>query len=152
MNFFSRFFKSQAEVAAERAVEDILSRQLKESISAIENVANLTQRVVRLTTEKDELETSISRRELDMKHKLGLERLRQEGEATLATDKLDALREQIEGERDLAVQAARFEAKSEAADEAREAMEEFRTSQDELIGRLLKALPSAEFMVTVDKS
>ena len=48
---------------------------------------------------------------------------------------------------DLAVKAAKLEAKTEATEEARKMMNEFQDRQEKMIDSLLKALPSAEILM-----
>ena len=86
-----------------------------------------------LKREYNTLEEDIDREKLDMKHKLGLERMRQEQEAEMAEEKLDAQRSQMEDERDLVMAKARFEAKEEALSESREMMDDFQDRQEKMI-------------------
>ena len=151
MGVFTRIFGSASEGAIANAVERVLEDKLYDTIRTFTNLDTANERLRSINTQYKVLEETIAREKLDMKHKLGLERMRQEQEAEIAKERLEAQKDAIEAEKDLAVQAARFEAKAEALTETRETMKEFQETQKEMIESLLKALPSAEIFAKVGK-
>jgi len=151
MGIFTRIFGSQSEVAIARAVERVVEDKLRETIHSFSQVDSLQGQLQELKRQRDTLFEDIEREKLDMKHKLGLERMRQEQEHEIANKRLDSLREQIEDEKELATKIARFEAKEEALVESREMMDSFQDRQEKMIESLLKALPSAEIFASVEK-
>jgi len=151
MGIFTRIFGSQSEVAIARAVERVVEDKLRATIQTFATYDGLKASLQILKLEKASLEETIAREKLDMKHKLGLERMRQEQEAEMAEERLDAQRSQMEDERDLVMAKARFEAKEEALSESREMMSEFQDRQEKMIESLLKALPSAEIFASVKR-
>lgn len=151
MGIFTRIFGSQSEVAIARAVERVVEDKLKETIQSFSAVGRLESQVRNLMDEKANLTETIAREKLDMKHKLGLERMRQQSEAEMAQERLEVQREQIEDEKDLAMATARFEAKEEALAESRTMMDGFQDRQEAMIKMLLKRLPSAEIFASIEK-
>jgi len=149
MGIFTKIFGSASEVAIASAVERVLEDKLRDTIRDFANVGNLTEVIHTLKQQRAMLADEIAREKLDLKHKLGLERMRQEQDAEIAKERLQAQREAIEGERDLAVQAARFEAKAEALEETQEQLSKFTDRQEKMIESLLGALPTAELFKTV---
>jgi len=148
MGIFTRIFGSASEVAIASAVERVLEDRLRETLLSFGRVDTLEARLRELRREKETLEETITREKLDMKHKLGLERMRQQQEAEMALDKVEALRGMLDDEKDLAMATARFEAKEEALKESKEMMDGFQDRQEDMIKMLLKRLPSAELFAT----
>lgn len=133
------------------AVEQIIDTKLRESVTALMTVDELVERrteleleVHRLGEEKADLQSSIERERLDIQHKLGLEKMRQQQDAEIAQERLTALREDVEREKEIAIREARLVAKEEAIGEARQQMREFLDRQESMIGQLLQAVPKAE--------
>ena len=151
MGIFTRWFGSQSEVAIARAVERVVEDKLRATLTSFSNVEGLRNLVDDLKRQKATLSEDIAREKLDMKHKLGLERMRQEQEAEMAQEKLKAERDRLGDERDLVMSKARFEAKEEALKESREMMDAFQDRQEEMIKMLLKRLPSAEIFASVER-
>lgn len=151
------------------AVETILDQKLRETVTSLGTLDALTAETARLSAsvtalkrEKQTLTADIDRERIDMKDKaerdetemkfkLGLERMRQEQDAELAKTDLQAQRLRIAADQKLAVETARLQAKTEAAEEAREQMADFQERQEKMIDSLLKALPTAELFLNKDR-
>lgn len=149
MGIFTRIFGTQMEVDLARRAEKVVERTVFETFQRFASLEEMQSKLQQVKLAKDSLSEEIAREKLDMKHKLGLERMRQEQEAEMAQERLDAQREQIEDEKDLAMATARFEAKEEALKESKEMMDGFQDRQEEMIKMLLKRLPSAEIFANV---
>ena len=154
MGIFTKLFGSQIEVDVQNTVERVMNQKLNETMTAFGTIDELTAQKAKLgdelygmRREKETLADDMAREELAVKHKLGLERMRQEQEAEMAAKELDAQRARISADRDLAVKSAKLEAKTEATEEARAMMNEFQDRQEKMIDSLLKALPSAEILM-----
>jgi len=150
MGIFTKIFGTQIEKDLAGAVERVVEDKLRATLQNFGRVDGLQDTIRALQSQKISLSEDIAREKLDLKHKLGLERMRQQQEAEIAKERLQVQREAIGAERDLAVKAARFEAKEEALEESRQMMDAFQDRQEKMIEHLLEALPSAELFKTVE--
>ncbi len=150
MGFFTGWLRQRDAVAA---IEEVIDRKMRETVSALNSIDGLAQEKIVVESELSELRREhkhlsedIERERLDVKYKLGLEKMRQEQEARIAQERLQNQRDQIEAEKSVAVREARLTAKEEATEEARVQMREFQDRQERMIGQLLDALPSAKII------
>ena len=150
MGIFTKIFGSQIEKDLAANAEKAVEKTVFECFQKFDRLEVMQGQLWELKREKETLSEDIAREKLDLKHKLGLERMRQQQEAEIAKERLQAQREAIGAERDLAVQGARFEAKAEALEESRQMMDAFQDRQEKMIEHLLEALPSAELFKTVE--
>ncbi len=151
MGIFTKFFGSTSEVAIAGAVERVLDAKLRDTIKTFTDLDAAKTQLSVIEERYTLMEIEIAREKLDLKHKLGLERQRQEQEAEIAKERLESQREAIEAEKDLAVQSARFEAKAEALEETRASVTKMMDRQESMIESLLGALPTAELFVSREK-
>lgn len=149
MGIFTRVFGTQMEKDLATRAERIIERNIDATFNRFVDLDKARDQLHILRNEKATLSEDIAREKLDLKHKLGLERMRQQQDAEIAKERLDALREAIGAEKDLAVKAARFEAKEEALTETRAQLVEFQDRQEKMIEHLLEALPTAELFKQV---
>jgi len=150
MGIFTKLFGSKIEKDLAEGAEASVNRTIRETFARFADVEGMNDQLQVLKQQKATLSEDIAREKLELRHKLGLERMRQAQEAEIASERLEAQKEAIETERDLAIQAARFEAKKEAMEETREAMKEFQDRQETMIQSLLEALPTAEIFKKIE--
>jgi len=151
MGIFTKIFGTQIEKELAQRAEQIIERNITNTFNRFVELDKARDQLHILRNEKATLAEDIAREKLDLKHKIGLERMRQKQEAEIAQERLDTQRKAIGAEKDLAVKAARFEAKEEALKETRVQMNEFQDRQEKMIEHLLEALPTAELFKTVGK-
>lgn len=128
--------------------KDDLRELVKEAVRDEEGNAskatNLRKEIVRLEIERDKKQEEWDRREREIEHKVGLERKRQEFEI-----------EQSKREAAVAVKEANLEAdKQRFKDEMdfqRKHLESEIGALRDMVGQLLKALPTAEIIANVGK-
>lgn len=122
------------------AVEEGIKEKSGDSLEALD----LKKEIVRLEVERDKKKEEWDRREREIEHKVGLERKRQEFEI-----------EQSKREAAVAVKEANLEAdKQRFKDEMdfqRKHLEGEIGALRDMVGQLLKALPTAEIIATVGK-
>lgn len=155
MGLFSGWWRKQD---VEAAVGSVFDARLRETVTALKSVDELTaekrtlqESLDQMRRDKDALAEEIERErevlgreKLDVQHKLGLEKMRQAQEAEMAKVEISAERERIKVETDLAVKEARLTARDAATAEAREQMSKFLDRQERMIETLLGSLPSAK--------
>ncbi len=153
MKWFTRLFQNDNYAQAVSAVEEVVDRKLRETVSVLNSVDGLVQEKMVLESELDQLRrdsanlsSDIARERTDVSFKLGLEKLRQQQDAQIAQQQLQHQRDQIEAEKAVAIREARLAAKEEATEEARQQMRAFQDRQERMIGQLLEALPSAKII------
>lgn len=140
----------------EAAVEAAIERVLKEHASATTDEITALGTIRKLRTERDNLTEDISdlkvrhkQEEREIEHKLGLARLRQEAEAELAEDKMDAREKQMTAMQSVAVGEAKVAAKEEAMAKADELLGAQVERMERLVDTLVKALPTAELVASI---
>ncbi len=147
-------FNSKLEQSVTRTVKDILTRVLTDTETTLGKIRGafdlegkikvLQEELETLKIEKDRKDEQFTRREREVEHKVGLERKRQEFEIEQARREV-----MVEvKEKNLKKDKERFE---EQMDFHKKAMAEEVTSLRDMVGKLLKALPSAEIIATVSK-
>lgn len=147
-------FDSKLEQSVTRTVKDILTKVLTDTETTLGKIRSafnlegkikaLQEELETLKIEKDRKDEQFARREREVEHKVGLERKRQEFEIQQARREV-----MVEvKEKNLKKDKERFE---EQMDFHKEAMAEEVKSLRDMVGKLLKALPSAEIIARVGK-
>lgn len=141
---------SKIEKAVEVAIERVLREHANattEEIAALGTIRQLRAQKERLENEIAELKLQHRQEEREIEHKVGLAKLRQEAEAEIAYEKLEAREEQLEAEKEVAVKEARVAAREEAMARAEELQGEHLARMEKMVGVLVAALPKAEMLV-----
>lgn len=128
-----------------KAIEDAITRANKEASTIINDLgkaAELRKEISRLEIDRDKKQEEWSRREREVEHLVGLERKRQEFEITQAKRETEVkVREE-----NLAADKERFKAEMNFQ---RERLSGEVESLRELVGEMLKRLPSAEIYARI---
>lgn len=140
-------FERKIKQAVDEAVRGVYGRALNEGADAVRlsiDIVNLKKQISDLEIQQAKKQEDWDRREREIEHKVGLERKRQEFEVDAASRKatLDIQ------EKNLAADKDRFKAEM---DFQRSRLEGEVGSLRELVGEMLKRLPSAEVFMDVSK-
>jgi len=124
----------------EKAVEGAVRRAYLNTVAEVGSIVKLREEISKLEIDRAKKQEEFDRREREVEHKVGLERKRQEFEIQ------QAKRETTVGVREENLKADKERFKSEM-DFQRKRLEEEVASLRELVGEMLKRLPSAEIIV-----
>ena len=128
-----------------KAIEEAITRVNKEAATLVNDLgkaAELRKEITRLEIERDKKQEEWSRREREVEHLVGLERKRQEFEISQAKRETEVkVREE-----NLAADKERFKAEMNFQ---RERLSGEVESLRELVGEMLKRLPSAEIYARI---
>lgn len=145
--FWDSYWKKSVDVAIQRAVDEALKQaalNVHDSIGAAKSIRELKEQISQLEIDKAKKLEEFTRREREVEHKVGLERKRQEFE--IAQSKRET--EVKVREENLAADKERFK---DEMDFQRKHLEGEIGSLRDLVGEMLKRLPSAEIYATVKK-
>lgn len=126
------------------SINKAVKKAIDEATADVQTISDLKKEIATLTIERDKRTEEFARKERDIEHKVGLERKRQEFEVEQARREASVkIREE-----NLAADKERF--KNEM-DFQRKHLEGEITSLRELVGEMLKRLPSAEIVAKIGK-
>jgi hypothetical protein len=127
----------------EKILREVIDETLKNGGES-KKAADLQKEIVKLEIERDKKLEEFARKEREVEHKIGLERKRQEFEITQAQRETTVkVREE-----NLAADKERFKSEMEFQ---RKHLESEIQSLRELVGQMLKRLPSAEITMEVKR-